>query len=145
MPAGTAYVEISQGQHHSVALRSDGQVVTWGSDPNVPCVAPILPGNYRYTHVAAGWGATIATSEPVAVPLLACSQPGGTATGLMVNNASLSSGHEYFNLWSVNLCAGGPGTGPWGGLCFNYVPDLLNELQVPVASDPFHFVAASPA
>ena len=75
---------------------------------------------------------------------LALSQPSGPGTSVQVLNHWLIPGHEYFNLASINPCAGGPGTGPYGGLCFNNVADLIGQLTLPVGAAPFHFVAGSP-
>jgi hypothetical protein len=71
------------------------------------------------------------------------SQPGGTGSGVQVRNGWLIPGHEYFNVFSVELCPNGLGTGPYGGLCFTNPADLLLQLQLPVGSAPFHIVAAS--
>jgi hypothetical protein len=75
-------------------------------------------------------------------PSIAISQP-GAGLGVVITNSSLIPGHEYFNIASLNPCAGGPGTGPYGGLCFNNLDDLAWQLLLPVGAEPFHFIAAS--
>ena len=78
------------------------------------------------------------------LPILALSQPFGPGTGVQVANHWLIPGHEYYNLASPTPCASGPGTGPYGGLCFANVADLVRQLTLPVGTAPFHFVAGSP-
>jgi hypothetical protein len=77
-------------------------------------------------------------------PSLALAQPGGPGAGVQVTNDWLIPGHEYYNLASLNPCAGGPGTGPYGGLCYTNVADLIGQLTLPIGAAPFHFVAGSP-
>jgi trimeric autotransporter adhesin len=78
------------------------------------------------------------------LPLLAVAQPSGAGTGVQVSNRWLIPGHEYYDLVSLDLCAGGPGTGPYGGLCFVDPSQLLAQLTLPIGSVPFHFVATAP-
>ena len=52
-------------------------------------------------------------------------------------------GHEYYNLASLDLCPGGPGTGPWGGLCANDVNVLWQQVALPLGTTPFHFAATA--
>jgi hypothetical protein len=69
------------------------------------------------------------------------SQPGGPGTGVVVGNGSLIASHEYYNIASINPCASGLGTGPWGGLCFSDTTFLFDQVLAPAGSLPFHFVA----
>jgi trimeric autotransporter adhesin len=82
-------------------------------------------------------------SEPI--PVVEFSQPGGPGSGVLVSNAGLVPGREYYNVASFDVCAGCPGTGPYGGLCFDDLGFLFLQLAYPVGSHPFHFVAAAPA
>jgi hypothetical protein len=75
-------------------------------------------------------------------PAIATTQP-GSELGVVITNSWLIPGHEYFNVASLNPCAGGPGTGPYGGLCFSNLEDLAWQLLLPVGVEPFHFIAAS--
>ena len=43
LPTGIAYVEITAGDQHTVARRSDGSVVAWGDNPYGQCNVPALP------------------------------------------------------------------------------------------------------
>jgi trimeric autotransporter adhesin len=78
------------------------------------------------------------------LPLVAFSQALGPGTGVQVANHWLIPGHEYYNLASLTPCASGLGTGPYGGLCFANLADLMLQLALPVGTAPFHFVAAAP-
>jgi hypothetical protein len=72
-------------------------------------------------------------------PFLSFPQPAGGSVAVI--NRWLIPGHEYFNLYSFDACAGGTGSGPYAGLCFNNVATLLNQAAAPVGTLPFHFVA----
>jgi hypothetical protein len=73
---------------------------------------------------------------------LAMTQPGGPGTGVLAVNGGLAPGAQYFNLFSLDLCPAGPGTGPWLGLCYLNLATLLGQLNLPLGSLPFHFQAA---
>ena len=65
---------------------------------------------------------------------------------LWINNANLAPGTEYYNLFSLNLCPGGPGLGQFGGLCITTSGNLqfmLNQLLMPLETPLIHFTAAS--
>jgi hypothetical protein len=76
-----------------------------------------------------------------ASPLLSIAQPSGPGTGVEVTNRWLVPGHEYFNFASLDLAPGGPGSGPYGGLWFNNVAFLLQQVLQPVGTAPTHFIA----
>jgi hypothetical protein len=100
-------------------------------------------------------GGMFAASGPIActniarwtrpLPLLSVTQPGGPGTGTLVSDAAMVPGREYFNIISFDLCPGGPGSGPVGGLCFTNISVLFAQVQVPVGTPPFHFVASATA
>lgn len=79
------------------------------------------------------------------LPLLSLTQPGGPTTGVLVTDSAVVAGHEYFNVVSFDLCPGGVGTGPYGGLCFSDLSCLAAQIQLPVGSHPFHFLAPGTA
>jgi trimeric autotransporter adhesin len=74
------------------------------------------------------------------LPLLAISQP--ASGSVTVLDAWLVPGHEYFNVVSTDLCPGGPGAGPYGGLCANDPSALWQQITLPLGTPPFHFAAA---
>lgn len=76
------------------------------------------------------------------LPMLAVSQPGGAGSGVQVRNAWLLPGHEYYNLASLDLAPGGPGSGPYGGLSYVDVSVLISQLSMPAGVAPFHIVAS---
>jgi hypothetical protein len=49
---GVEFTQISAGRNHHAALRSDGQIVTWGSAPSV--ALPTLPQGVYYVEVRVG-------------------------------------------------------------------------------------------
>ena len=143
LPAGLTYVEVAAGDAHTVARRSDGSVVAWGDNDSGQCNVPALPPGLSYVEVSASLYGTVARYEPTR-PSLSCTQPFGPATGVLVSTSILVPGHEHHSVFSLDLCPGGPGTGRWGGLCFNDVDDLLAQLQLPLGTGPFHFIATAP-
>lgn len=62
-------------------------------------------------------------------------------------NEGLVPGRQYFNLFSLDLCAGGPGTGsgPFGSCIVTAANEafVLDQLALPVGTIPFHFVAGT--
>ncbi len=74
-----------------------------------------------------------------------------TASGapVYVNNANLTPGNEYYNIFSFDLCPGGAGTGPFGGLCVSSPANhqfVLTQLTWSLGSSLlplFHFIAPS--
>ncbi len=69
--------------------------------------------------------------------------PGAT---VFVNNTNLTPGNAYFNVFSFDLCPGGPGTGQFGGLCVTTPGNLqfmLSQLQMPLETPLGHFTAPS--
>lgn len=64
----------------------------------------------------------------------------GPGAGVFFNNANLTPGNEYFNIFSVTPC-GGVGAGPYLGLCASNVNDLIWQVTRPLGVTPFHFLA----
>jgi hypothetical protein len=78
-------------------------------------------------------------STPAA--LLGFRQPAGAGGGIHVDHGWRQPGHAYLNLYSLEPCGSGPGTGPYGGLCFSNVATLLAQTQTPLGTPPFHVLA----
>jgi len=60
LPAGLSYVEVAAGGGHSVARRSDGSAVAWGSNAYGQSNVPSLPAGLTYAELAAGNWHTVA-------------------------------------------------------------------------------------
>ena len=60
LPAGLTYVLIAAGGTHTVARRSDGSVVCWGSNVDLACNVPTPPAGVTYVDVAVGGVHTVA-------------------------------------------------------------------------------------
>ena len=76
---------------------------------------------------------------------IAFDQPGAAGTGVTIHHANLIPGHDYHSLFSFTPCAGGPGTGVFGGLCAPNVAYLLDQFfAVPPGTLPFHLTATTP-
>ena len=58
LPTGTGFVEVAAGANHSVALRCDGSLVTWGIDGNG--LVRDTPTGAEFDAVAAGSGHSVA-------------------------------------------------------------------------------------
>lgn len=70
-------------------------------------------------------------------------QPGGPGAPVLVTNGNLDTGHEYYNLFSVETCAAGLGTGPFLGLCAGDPAFLAFQFSLPAGAEPIHFLAQS--
>jgi hypothetical protein len=57
-----------------------------------------------------------------------------------VHDTGLRAGHEYYNIFSVDVCAL-PGGGPYLGLCSTNLTNLIAQFLLPLGTPPFHFVA----
>lgn len=60
LPPGTSYTALAGGAFHSLALRSDGNIVAWGGNPFGQLNVPALPVGLTYTAVSAGYGHNLA-------------------------------------------------------------------------------------
>lgn len=72
-------------------------------------------------------------------------QPGGPGSPVFVQNANLTPGHEYYNLFAF-ACPSGLGncSGPYGSWLTQANIDLVTlQWHLPVGSDPFHVIAPS--
>ena len=78
-------------------------------------------------------------------PSLALTQPGGAGSPIGVTSSGLVAGRETFNVFSVEPCAGIPGSGPLLGLCATDPATLLAQALLPVGTLPFHFLASQPS
>jgi hypothetical protein len=78
------------------------------------------------------------------VPSLLLSQA-APSSATLVSGFSLAQGHEYYNVFSLSPCPGGPGSGPYGGLCFPDPSVLFQQIAVPLGVLPFHFIASGNA
>jgi hypothetical protein len=70
----------------------------------------------------------------------------GPAGPVILTNAGLVTGGEYYNIFSPETCGGGVGTGPYLGLCASTpaaLQFLIDQVVLPVGSPPFHFIAGS--
>ncbi len=59
LPPGLTYTAVIGGAIHSVALRSDGRAVAWGSNQNGQCAIPPLPPGMTYTDAVTTWSSTV--------------------------------------------------------------------------------------
>jgi hypothetical protein len=60
LPPGLTYVDIDAGGAHTLALRSDGQIVAWGANGAGACDVPPLPPGLEYVEVEAGESHSVA-------------------------------------------------------------------------------------
>jgi len=54
LPSGTSYVRVFAGRWHCFALRSDGELVAWGSNTWGECNVPPPPAGLNHARAAAG-------------------------------------------------------------------------------------------
>lgn len=79
---------------------------------------------------------------------ISSTQPTGPGSAVFVNNANLTPGHEYYNLFSVDLCPGGPGIDPtstFGACLFTpaNIASIIGQFAAPVRAEPIHVIAPS--
>ena len=73
-------------------------------------------------------------------------QPGGSGSPVFLANSNLIPGDEYYNIFSFDVCPGGPGAGLFGGLCVSSPVNfqfILDQLFAPLGTIPVHFTAPS--
>lgn len=111
---------------------------------------PTLFVGGQFTGVRTSLGAPItAAANIAAVPCpstitLTSTQPGSPGTPTYLANANLTPQREYYNIFSLDTCPGGPGSGPLFGLCLTTMPNytfILDQLQAPLGTPLFHFIA----
>eukprot|EP00927_Polykrikos_kofoidii_P067151 TRINITY_DN62663_c0_g1_i1.p1 TRINITY_DN62663_c0_g1~~TRINITY_DN62663_c0_g1_i1.p1 ORF type:complete len:373 (-),score=65.19 TRINITY_DN62663_c0_g1_i1:294-1355(-) len=89
------------GGHHSVLLRSDGQVIVFGKNSHHQCDAPRLPSGHRYVGVSAGFRHTVLLRDDGKVFKFGyskatwCEAPGLQA-GMKYTQASSGALHSAF-------------------------------------------------
>lgn len=63
---------------------------------------------------------------------------------VVIENDLLLPGNDYYNVFSLEPCPGGPGTGPWLGLCTtNFASTFATIFALPRDVTPFFFRASS--
>jgi hypothetical protein len=65
---------------------------------------------------------------------------------VFVSNANLTPGNEYFNIFSLDVCPGMPGSGLYSGLCIYSLANsqfVFSQLMTPLGTPLSHFVAPS--
>jgi hypothetical protein len=65
LPGGLNYQLLAGGGYHSLAIRSDWNLMTWGLNGNGQCIVPSLPSGLRYDAVAGGETHTLALIREV--------------------------------------------------------------------------------
>ena len=107
---------------------------------------PTTPGAFDTTHDGGYWDAFVTHLD--LGPTIGLSQTGGPGTPFTIDNANLIPGNVYYNIFSLDLCPAGPGTGPYLGLCVTTLPNaqfIVLQASLPVGwPPPFHFVATAP-
>ncbi len=76
---------------------------------------------------------------------LSVTQPGGPGASIRVVNSNLTPGRRYLNLFSLDPCPSGPGSGPGAfGACITTAANIqfvTSQITSPVGTAPFHVVA----
>ena len=111
-----------------------------------PTAGPGSADQVTVTATSQGWAAAtdstlLGTTVTAAAPSLALTQPGGAGGPVSIDPSGLIAGHEYFIIFSFELCPGVPGSGPYLGLCATDPAALVAQLGVPLGIPPFHFLA----
>jgi trimeric autotransporter adhesin len=90
--------------------------------------------------VAGGRASSGVAQWTIGAPILDLAQPITPGGAAFIHCSNLQSGREYFNIFSTEVCGGGPGSGPYLGLCASDPMSLLVQLSVPLETPPFHFL-----
>src|SRR5207244_3311547 len=105
----------------------------FGSGPSL-----LVAGSFN--TVSSTVGAGLLTAWTPSRPSVAVSQATTGSVAYLVDS-NLVAGREYFNVITGETCPGGPGTGPYLGLCASDPQLLISEVQAPLGALPFHFAA----
>ena len=132
MPNGLRYLDIAGGTDHSIALRSDGKILTWGGDAlgQVSMLRAAPPG-YTYIDVKAASHQYFArmVSDCLVEPLVDCESKVnslGCAPQIALSSTSSASAGSGYTLSASQMLAQMP------GLCFHSTigPDFLPFRQL---------------
>ncbi len=92
----------------------------------------------RFTGPVATYGAE--------TPIAFVAQSAGAGTPTSVTFDRLRFAHEYFGIFSVDICPGPVGSGPYLGLCVlpASIPFIDLQISAPIGVIPFHFLSNGP-
>ena len=131
VPAGlTNVVAIAGGHSHSLALKSDGTVVAWGSTSSGETLVP--PGLSNVTSIAAGGVESLALTPGLQFSSVALN--GQTA----VLRFHTFLGQQYWLQYSANLSAGSWLDLPGGAIVGNGYDAMVSDTNA-VMNDPNRF------
>jgi hypothetical protein len=74
---------------------------------------------------------------------LSLAQPAGPGTGVVINAGGQVPGEEMFLVFSFEPAPGGLGSGPYLGLWASSLSLLLAQIELPLGSPPFHYLATA--
>ena len=63
LPEGQSFLQVAEGNFHTAALTSGGQLLAWGYNGHCQCDLPALPDGQRFLQVAAGFAHTSALTS----------------------------------------------------------------------------------
>ena len=63
LPEGQSFLQVAEGNFHTAALTSGGQLLAWGYNDRSQCDVPALPDGQRFLQVAAGFTHTAALTS----------------------------------------------------------------------------------
>ena len=125
----------------TVGMGCDNAIRTMTVAPSINGPELVIGGQFTMANGAAAGG--IASYACGSTITLGLSQPAGPTTPVLIENSNLIPGSIYYNMFSLTPCAGGPGTGPWLGLCAPDPTPLVSLFLSPVGTEPIHFKAGS--
>ncbi len=134
---GSTWSALGSGIGGSIPAISDLGVYDAGSGPELYAGGSFTSAGASSASWIAAWscGSTISVSMT----------QNGAGSPIFLNNANLTPGGEYFNVFSLTPCAGGPGTGagPLGSCLATpaSIQFVTNQLLMPVGAAPFHVTA----
>lgn len=142
-----AAAQVASLYHCPPAVQS-GLVGYWKFDEGTgqPLIDSSGAGNHGFLGDSAAPEATdaarIASTAPFCRPVIAVTQA-APGEACFLDLSRLVVGHEYHDIFSLEPCPGGPGTGVWLGLCTSDPMIFVSQFLLPAGVDPFHIVATS--
>jgi hypothetical protein len=141
MPDGAATMDTLFIASNGAGETAPGYLVAPGCGAAVPTTFATLMFPNVHIILDVNFVASGMPPAPVLSVQIGAADPMTGNTDFTVTNDGLIAGREIWNFYSFSACPGGIGTGPYLGLCFNNINDLLLQLATPPNTPPLRYIA----